>query len=140
MISLSTFEALGANCWASLLSVVCHTSHSGTCACGTFLLVLTDYVHIKGLLGCCQRFHLGFCCLGRSAYVYGFLKGEFCSSLLRILSLIIPPAIRSLIRLSKSVPNSHDLALVLRSVTYWSVVSPISCVEDSHVTFFRGLQ
>ena len=45
-------------------------------------------------------------------------------SWLLVRSLKIPQTIRSLIRLSVSVPNSHVLALLRKSVAYWSIVSP----------------
>ena len=37
-----------------------------------------------------------------------------------LLHVWLPHTIRSLIKLSVRVPNSHDLALLRRSVTYWS--------------------
>ena len=47
------------------------------------------------------------------------------SSVPRVLSHAMPHTIRSRIRLSCSSPNSHERALILRSVTYWSIDSPV---------------
>ena len=52
------------------------------------------------------------------------VRSAWRRSLLHVLSLMIPPMMQSQIRPSESVLNSQDLALVLRSVTYWSIVSP----------------
>ena len=46
------------------------------------------------------------------------VKPGSLSNLLRVWSSMMPHTMRSLIRLSVSVPNSHDFALVLRLVTY----------------------
>ena len=58
-----------------------------------------------------------------------------------VLSFMMPHMRRSLIRPSVSVPNSHVLALVRRSVTYSSMDSPVFCLRVlktclSQVMFF----
>ena len=54
------------------------------------------------------------------------VKSGYLRSLLRVLSQRIPHTIQSLIKLSLSSLNSHVWALVFKSATYWSIVSP-SC-------------
>ncbi len=62
-----------------------------------------------------------------------------------VLSLMTPHTNLSLIRLSVRAPNSQVLALLRRSVTYRSIVSPgcwhrVLNTCRSHVTFFLGMQ
>ena len=73
------------------------------------------------------------------------VRSDSLSSLLRILSSCTPSTIRSLMRLSVKLPNSHVFAFVRRSVTKWSIGSPACWVLVlktclSQVTFFLGLQ
>ena len=61
---------------------------------------------------------------GRYPRALSRVRSGFFSSLDRVRSLKTPQTIRSLIKLSVRVPNSHDFAFFLRSVAYWSIVSP----------------
>ena len=73
------------------------------------------------------------------------VKSGSLRSLLRVLSQWIPHTILSLIKLSLRSLNSHVWALVLISVTYWSIASPLCWLRVlhtclSHVMFLRGTQ
>ena len=120
--------------WAFSRAMNCSTSF--TSGCGTKFLLsvslrrefswrrfLVYIIHIFRFFS--DWFRLAFRKLRRSAHINSFLKIQvgFLQWLsLRVLQEI-PQTILSRIRLSHNSPNSHVLALVRSSVTYWSMFS-----------------
>ena len=127
-----------------------HMVDTGICCCRPCHLSLQYLsklvVGVTSLLGVLDN---DFMCVAAASFArhmssaLSSVRSDSFSSLLRVRSSFVPHTIRSLIRLSVSVPNSQDFSFILRSVTYWSIDSSScwflvlkTCL--SQVTFFLG--
>ena len=102
------------------------------------------------ILALCVPEIVFICCLECSdalqmSSAFSRVRSDSLSSLLRIVWLLLPHIIPSLIKPSLRSLNSHVDASFLSSVAYWSIVSPCSWflmlnLCRSNVMFLRGLQ